>query len=159
MVLNKAQGQLHPALCSVDGWYHRCVYTPEHSVNLKHLIQVSQCTISPRVVIKLIPILYSIWTPIFFIINMLNGLVSYSHIRHQKKYCHGCAKNMFTYAKCPYKSYTHHTIFPYLSDIKIKAVTYINITVKLPQVIMWNGNLMQQGNFIDVFLAQHVSGT
>ena len=26
-------------------------------------------------------------------------------------------------------------------------------------VIMWSANLMQQGNFIDVFLARHVSGT
>ena len=26
-------------------------------------------------------------------------------------------------------------------------------------VIIWNANLMQQGNFIDVFLARHVSGT
>ena len=25
--------------------------------------------------------------------------------------------------------------------------------------IMWNDNLMQQGNFVDVFLARHVSGT
>jgi len=25
--------------------------------------------------------------------------------------------------------------------------------------IMWNANLMQQGNFIEVFLARHVSGT
>jgi len=25
--------------------------------------------------------------------------------------------------------------------------------------ITWNANLMQQGNFIDVFLALHVSGT
>jgi len=24
---------------------------------------------------------------------------------------------------------------------------------------MWNAHLMQQGNFIDIFLAQHVSGT
>ena len=24
---------------------------------------------------------------------------------------------------------------------------------------MWNANVMQQGNFIDVFLALHVSGT
>jgi len=24
---------------------------------------------------------------------------------------------------------------------------------------MWNANLMQQGNFIDIFLARHVSGT
>jgi hypothetical protein len=24
---------------------------------------------------------------------------------------------------------------------------------------MWNANLMQQGTFIDIFLAQHVSGT
>ena len=25
--------------------------------------------------------------------------------------------------------------------------------------IQWNANLMQQGNFIDVFLARHISGT
>ena len=25
--------------------------------------------------------------------------------------------------------------------------------------IIWNANLMQEGNFIDVFLARHVSGT
>ena len=25
--------------------------------------------------------------------------------------------------------------------------------------IIWNANLMQQGNFIDVFLARYVSGT
>ena len=29
----------------------------------------------------------------------------------------------------------------------------------LPHEITWNANLMQQGNFIDVFLARHVSGT
>jgi hypothetical protein len=29
----------------------------------------------------------------------------------------------------------------------------------LPHEIMWNANLMQVGNFIGVFLAQHVSGT
>ena len=28
-----------------------------------------------------------------------------------------------------------------------------------PHVIMWNSNLIQQGNFIDIFLARHVSGT
>jgi len=27
------------------------------------------------------------------------------------------------------------------------------------QEILWNANLMQEGNFIDVFLARHVSGT
>ena len=32
------------------------------------------------------------------------------------------------------------------------------LTVHLPHEIMWNANLMQQGNFIDVFLARHVSG-
>ena len=72
---------------------------------------------------------------------MLNGLVSYSHNRHQKKYCHGCAKNMSTYAKCPYKPYTHHAIFSYLSDIKIKAVTCVTITVKLPQVSWLQGTI------------------
>ena len=29
----------------------------------------------------------------------------------------------------------------------------------LPHEIKWNANLMQLGNFIDVFLARHVSGT
>jgi len=33
------------------------------------------------------------------------------------------------------------------------------LTVHLSHEIMWNANLMQQGNFIDVFLARHVSGT
>jgi len=33
------------------------------------------------------------------------------------------------------------------------------LTVHLPHEIMWNANLMQQGNFIDVFLAGRLSGT
>ena len=33
------------------------------------------------------------------------------------------------------------------------------LTVHLPHEIMWNANLMKQGNFIDIFLARHVSGT
>ena len=33
------------------------------------------------------------------------------------------------------------------------------LTVHLPHEIIWNANWMQQGNFIDVFLARHVSGT
>ena len=33
------------------------------------------------------------------------------------------------------------------------------LTVHLPHAIMWNAYLMQLGNFIDVFLARHVSGT
>ena len=33
------------------------------------------------------------------------------------------------------------------------------LTVHLPHEIIWNANLMQQGNFIDVVLAQHVSAT
>jgi len=32
------------------------------------------------------------------------------------------------------------------------------LTVHLPHEITWNANLMQQGNFINVFLARHVSG-
>ena len=32
------------------------------------------------------------------------------------------------------------------------------LTVHLPHEIMWNAHLMQLGNFIDVFLARHVSG-
>jgi len=33
------------------------------------------------------------------------------------------------------------------------------LTVHLPHEIIWNANLKQQGNFIEVFLARHVSGT
>jgi len=33
------------------------------------------------------------------------------------------------------------------------------LSVHLLHEIMWNANLMQQGNFIDIFLARHVSGT
>jgi len=33
------------------------------------------------------------------------------------------------------------------------------LTVHLPREIMWNASLMQQGNFIDIFLVRHVSGT
>ena len=33
------------------------------------------------------------------------------------------------------------------------------LTVHLPHEILWNANLMQQGNFIDAFLARHISGT
>ena len=32
------------------------------------------------------------------------------------------------------------------------------LTLHLPHEIMWNANLMQQGNFIDIFLARHVLG-
>jgi len=33
------------------------------------------------------------------------------------------------------------------------------LTLHLPHEIKWNANLLQQGNFIDVCLARHVSGT
>jgi len=33
------------------------------------------------------------------------------------------------------------------------------LTMHLPHEIMWNTNVTQQGNFIDKFLARHVSGT
>ena len=33
------------------------------------------------------------------------------------------------------------------------------LTMHLPHEIIWNANLMQQGDFINVFLARHVSGT
>jgi len=47
--------------------------------------------------------------------------------------------------------------------VKLFSVESVQIngclTVHLPHETMWNANLMQQGNFIDVFLARHVSGT
>jgi len=33
------------------------------------------------------------------------------------------------------------------------------LIVRLPHEIISNANLMQQGSFIDIFLARHVSGT
>ena len=33
------------------------------------------------------------------------------------------------------------------------------LTAHLPHEIKWNANLMQLDNFIDVFLARHVSST
>ena len=33
------------------------------------------------------------------------------------------------------------------------------MVTNIPLEIIWNANLMQEGNFIDVFLARHVSGT
>ena len=33
------------------------------------------------------------------------------------------------------------------------------LTVHLPHEIIWNVNLMKQGNFIDISLARYVSGT
>jgi len=43
-----------------------------------------------------------------------------------------------------------------MQDMKIRDGC---LTVHLPHEIMWNTNLMQQGNFIDIFLARHDSGT
>ena len=48
-----------------------------------------------------------------------------------------------------------------LQKIDIRKLRWFEgcLTVHLPYEIMWNANLMQQGNFTDVFLARHVSGT
>jgi hypothetical protein len=40
---------------------------------------------------------------------------------------------------------------------KIKISFVDCFTLHLPREIMWNANLMQQGNFIDIFLPRHVS--
>jgi len=42
---------------------------------------------------------------------------------------------------------------------KVKHIFESCLTVHLPHEIELNANLMQLGNFIDVFLARHVSGT
>jgi len=46
----------------------------------------------------------------------------------------------------------------YLSQITKYQIVESCLTVHLPHEIMWNANLMQQGNFIGVFSALHVSG-
>jgi len=45
--------------------------------------------------------------------------------------------------------------------VSLKIPTQLEgcLTVHLPHEIKWRANLMQLGNFIDVFLARHVSGT
>ena len=51
-----------------------------------------------------------------------------------------------------------------ITTLDFKDVTRCNhifegcLTVHLSHEIMSNANLMQQGNFIDIFLALHVSG-
>jgi len=45
------------------------------------------------------------------------------------------------------------------SDSQIRVTIEGCLTVHLPHEIAWYANLMQQGNFINVFFARHVSGT
>ena len=55
----------------------------------------------------------------------------------------------------PLYTLLHVTIMPYAAIIHFVGC----LTVHLPHEIIWNANLMQQGNFVNVFLARHVSGT
>ena len=43
--------------------------------------------------------------------------------------------------------------------MQVKYLKRINMTTTMTYEMKWNANLMQQDNFIDVFLAWHVSGT
>ena len=70
------------------------------------------------------------------------------------------------------KCYYHETTYEY-RQITIDSTRHYTIrvntkqssklegslTVHFPHEIIWNANLMQQGNFNGVFLARHVSGT
>jgi len=61
-----------------------------------------------------------------------------------------------TYFFVTYKLFSYfanHSI--YQSFLKSEGC----LTAHLPREIKWNVNLMQQGDFIDAFLARHVSGT
>jgi len=49
--------------------------------------------------------------------------------------------------------------FVFSQDINKHSLFEGCLTVHLPHEIKWNTNLMQLGNFIDVFLARHVSST
>jgi len=55
----------------------------------------------------------------------------------------------------------NHGTNTFLFQVKCDCVRKLEdcLTVHLPHEIMWNANLMQHGNFIDIFLARHVSGT
>ena len=55
----------------------------------------------------------------------------------------------------PLYTLLHVTIMPYAAIIHFVGC----LTVHLPHEIIWNANLMQQGNFVNVFLSRHVSGT
>ena len=61
------------------------------------------------------------------------------------------------------KNYAAAITFQYLGPSSYIILIMFGIEgcliVHLPHEIMWNANLMQQGNFIDKFLARHVSGT
>ena len=67
----------------------------------------------------------------------------------------GCQKNLKKKCKCNYKLYTSFVIVRSKKLLKIRGC----LTVHLPHEIMWNATLMHQGNFINTFLARHVSGT
>ena len=43
--------------------------------------------------------------------------------------------------------------------VHVVLLVYSFILLSYHYEIMWNANLMQQGNFIDIFLARQVSGT
>ena len=55
-----------------------------------------------------------------------------------------------------FKWFSH---FIYLTRIVYAFLNFPKCPNHLIFEIIWNANLMQQGNFIDVFLARHVSGT
>ena len=45
------------------------------------------------------------------------------------------------------------------ANLSILREAELHLSFILGPEVMWNANLMQLGNFIDVFLARHVSGT
>ena len=61
-------------------------------------------------------------------------------------------RNFFSIRKCG-SCWNRPTFY------KTEVVLESCLTVHLHHKIIWNANLMQQGNFIDVFLARHISGT
>jgi len=82
---------------------------------------------------------------------------------------HDCRKRVTGYKICVFCLEILSENFLILRTIQRDIVTNIHpsycrtlegcLTVHLPHEIKWNDNLMQLGNFIDVFLTRHVSGT
>jgi hypothetical protein len=87
---------------------------------------------------------------------------------HGKKKSNHVYKKPVVFVRALYVSVTEEVLAPWkyiwnLLGFDLPLWTPLSfegcLTVHLPHEIIWNASFMQQGNFIDVFLARHVSGT
>ena len=91
-------------------------------------------------------------------------MIKYLWLSGRKKDTFGAEVLLFYI--CVFMQYIYVQIFTSLLTYNFRAMPFcLNLqssraegclTVHLPHEIKWNANLMQKGNFIDVFLARHV---